>query len=344
MSFGAFDWLPFLERLGIEYVTRGPNVARGNINICCPFCGDDPSHHLGIALTRPFWGCFRDSGHRGLSPVRLIRELARCSWPEAYQIAQEGVEAVVEELDVLAQKLAGDDQRVIEAPLAEVRWPRELQRLDGPVHLTSRFLDYLVGRGFRAGAGNAPTHGDAMRAATRYELRGAIEGDFAWRLCFPITLRGRLVGWTGRAIAPAQIRYKTHPPGSSTLGRVLFNFDGALARPGTRRRVLFLCEGPLDVLKVDFYGLEHGVAAVGLLGLTFSEGKAELLGELAESYERVAILLDSDAQAKALDIAGSLSWLPGGAPRVVELPGGAKDPGELRAGGLSALFEDALSR
>ncbi len=40
----SFDWVDFLERHGIEYVTSSPNIGRGEVGVKCPYCGPgDPS-------------------------------------------------------------------------------------------------------------------------------------------------------------------------------------------------------------------------------------------------------------------------------------------------------------
>ena len=75
-----FDWVEFLQKHNIEYVTQGSNVAHGNVNIKCPMCGPrDPSHHMGIAIDGAGWSCWRNPQHRGRSPVYLVALLAHVS-------------------------------------------------------------------------------------------------------------------------------------------------------------------------------------------------------------------------------------------------------------------------
>ena len=40
----------YLDDLGVDYISEGKNVSSGWIEINCPFCGQDPSKHLGINL------------------------------------------------------------------------------------------------------------------------------------------------------------------------------------------------------------------------------------------------------------------------------------------------------
>src|SRR3990170_3506093 len=80
-----------LKSKRILYLDSGSNVSRGNINICCPFCPDDPSYHLGINLETGYWGCWRDSGHRGVTLKRLFKALgwSNSELAELFKEAQE---------------------------------------------------------------------------------------------------------------------------------------------------------------------------------------------------------------------------------------------------------------
>ena len=49
----------------IDYDTEGKNTSTGFVSIACPWCEDDPSHHLGINLKEGYYTCWRSSEHRG---------------------------------------------------------------------------------------------------------------------------------------------------------------------------------------------------------------------------------------------------------------------------------------
>ena len=51
------DLQTVLTRHNIEYKTRGKNVGRDYINVCCPFC-DETRYHCGIHLINPYYKCF----------------------------------------------------------------------------------------------------------------------------------------------------------------------------------------------------------------------------------------------------------------------------------------------
>src|ERR1700733_9885470 len=86
-----FDWRAFCINNRVEFVDRGPNVARGNIGIRGPWCGHAaPSQHMGLSLdvNNPAWGCFRNGKHRGRDPIRLIIKLTGMSWESAKNLVK----------------------------------------------------------------------------------------------------------------------------------------------------------------------------------------------------------------------------------------------------------------
>ena len=71
---------------GVPYVSQGKNVKKGHINVACPFCGDDPSFHLGINTDTLAWSCWRNSSHRGNYPHKLVKKLLNWSWPRVQEM------------------------------------------------------------------------------------------------------------------------------------------------------------------------------------------------------------------------------------------------------------------
>lgn len=312
----VFDWRRFLDENGVDYVETGPNVKTGELNIACPFCGDDPSHHLGMNPENGFWSCWRDPAHASKYPQRLIHALLRCTWAEACRLAGLDGEAQapvgsLSDLKARIQKLsAGRKPLAIE----EQEWARGIHRVGERPSADHPFAVYLHRRGF-----DVDDHETIVR---RYGLRCARTGDFAMRLIFPIYFRKKLIGWTGRDITNrSRIRYKAHPEGP-IVRNVLFNFDNA-AKGG---RVLVLVEGPMDAVKLDFYGREYGVHAVALMGSVLTAPKLVQLAALRQRYDACVLLLDRDAFAKALVMRRHLGLVGATLGR---LPDGVDDPGEL---------------
>ena len=320
-----FDWEAFLTGLGISFVLRGPNVSRGNINIQCPFCGqDDPSEHMGLRLSDGAWGCFRNPLHRGLSPVRLVRELKGCSFAEAHALVHGNDFPQDTSVAWLKKQLAGLEAS--DSVLPTVVFPKEFRSFGGRWDSERRFRLYLKSRGF-----SRPT-----ALAGYYGLRYAVTGDFANRIIFPLHVGSDLIGWTSRALGESQSRYKIYPKGPGAK-HLLFNELRAFKNP---RKILVIVEGPIDALKLDFYGKKYGVRAVALLGLALGTGKVDRLQKLSNLYERLVLLLDREALKQNLRYEQELSIL-----RVEFKPkllGNYKDPGEIPFKDLPWFFKKLL--
>lgn len=328
----AFDWMTFLREHRVPYVTSGPNVKRGEVNIRCAFCGSaDPSQHMGLNLDTGWWSCWRNRAqHSGKSPLRLIMALLHVPYMRARELAGFGEGYIDPEgFDALAARLlrtAGATARP-----AEVRRRRlvldEAFRPIKPRGSTRRAYDYLYEeRGFdgRSDAGD-----DVDVLCELYGLRmGA--GDFGSRIVIPYVQDRELVTWTGRAIAPSTARYLDLSIDQSILPpkATLFNHD---AMYDQHARILLLEEGPFDALKTDFYAEPYGVRAVAMSTNTITDDQAFLLQNAVGHFERVFVVLDNKSGFGAVDsmrMRQSLAFL-GDTLGIEHVPFGAGDPGEL---------------
>lgn len=318
-----FDWQGFCSKNRVQFVTHGPNTARGHISIHCPYCGNaDTSQHMGLSLEqrRPFWGCFRNARHRGGNPRRLVQKLLGCSYAEAVAIVKGTQAADSGELDRMLLALAAPARQ---APQAANDAHRTLPGGCKPIvplqGYAGRFLSYLeapapIGRGFGI---------DAERVCSIYGLNYCLVGDQEWRVVFPIRNHlGDLVGWTGRDIRPAAtLRYLSC---SDLPHRAVFNIDRACR---SEADTLVIVEGPVDAIKIDHFGAELGVAAVGTLGTALPPERVSVLANLARRFDRVALLFDEDTLPEVLSLAPMLGEL---ASRDVWLwRPGLKDPGTM---------------
>jgi hypothetical protein len=301
-------WEDLLRSNGVPYVTTGANVARGHVNVRCPFCGPaDPSHHMGIRLEDGAWGCYRDPGHRGRSATRLLVALLRCSVEDARKLTTS--DALVTDMGKLTEKLRALDSSSKQAPAEEVSWPSEFRRFeDGPGKYEKPLHQYLVRRGF-----DFP-----FNLADRYDFRWALGGRWDKRIILPLDDGFSMVGWTGRHIGDASIRYLTSGP----VGDMLFNARDVLQGG----RVLVIVEGPFDALKLDYYGAKHGVRSIALLGLTVARAKMQRVLACMDRYEQTYYMLDAGAERTKIELGSILG--PRGA-RPLDVPYGKKDPGEL---------------
>ncbi len=325
----AFDFVTFLDKHSIEYVLRGPNVARGNINISCPFCGHaDNSHHLGISLDSGAWGCWRQNDHRGRRPQRLIMALLGCSYGEANALAgtplpvAEGFDSFVTALDWNA-KAKGQEEA---SKRRAIDLPDEFEPItDSRFH--RQFVNYLIGkRGFRKK--------EIEKLVRQYDLRCCLTGEWKGRVIFPVHNDfGDVVTWTGRSITSTSlIRYKTlsHDTekggdiiATENIKHLLYQYSDLMRTGG---RSLFITEGPFDALKTDFYMRSYGSRSSCLFGTAFSQEQIWLMYPLAECFDRLVILVDDGAQHVGMDLMSRLSSLN---PQLQFLPDGVEDPGAM---------------
>jgi len=307
-----FDYEQFLNEVGVPYVTSGPNTKKGWVSIACPFCGDDPSEHLGLSPESGGWACWRNPEHKGGSPVKIIQYFKGCSWDEAKRIAGD-TDAVPtgESWDSLEQELATDDLQTTHPESLE--FPDEFRTID---NVPSFFRQYIINRKFNPE--------DVDRFCRDYQLRFCLEGKWKRRVICPlIDHKQRVIGWQGRAIGTAKLRYDTWPHDETTK-RALFNHGPALAAPN--KRVLTVIEGPWDAYKIDFYGRRWGIRGVGTLGTQFIDYQVSLIQRLASKYDYTVLLFDIGAEGPVYDLSLRLSNIR---PIIGRTPEYRDDAGDL---------------
>lgn len=332
-----FDWIAFCRGNNIPFVSEGPNVARNDVNIRCPWCGDDdPSEHMGLSRDphRPWFGCWRNTQHRGSNPARLVARLLGCTDDAARAIVEAGdVTKIDRYVDIASRLRRRDDDDPKRVPASSP--PKRKPSLDMPREfktITKRgvgrtFFEYLRDdRGFDRVA----------ELVEYYDLRYCMTGHFRYRIIVPVfDVHGALVGWTGRDVTGrSAVRYRTlsddpekaemqgYPPAPVNLKSTVLNAD--LCRGG---QTLFICEGPFDALKLDWYADDSNASAV--FGMPEPQQLA-LLCRLARAYEGVAVVLDRDAKARAVEFVEALRTLAAPVPvQWRQLPLGVKDPAQL---------------
>lgn len=318
------DVIQFLKDYGIEYVDVGPNVKKGNVNIKCPWCGDDPSHHLGIEPTKGWYGCWRNPQHRGKNLARLLAAIAPISYYTAVQLVGKNLSTIDQnDFDSIADGSFfenPDHQLEDEVQAKELKWPVQFRKLRPPCKAPGKYYyDYLVQRGF--------TEYLACRICRRFDLHYCVSGRYKERILIPVYIEGQLVTWTSRSI------YVNHPIPYLSLDEeasvinikhCVYNYDGAI-RGGT---TLFLVEGPADVWKLDTLAAFHKCRAIGLFNMACEEPQQGWLEDLAYKYRNFVVLLDRNELVSSTALIDKLAYLP--IPiHLGELPKGVKDPGEL---------------
>ena len=357
-DWSSFQWIPFLHDHGIPYVERGANVARGHINIKCPLCGNDPSEHLGLNATDSRWGCWRDPDHRGKSPVRLIEALTGMDWKKARDTAKK----YLTEVDIPAANIQAEitryQQRSYHAQAYATSDKGQDAELPAGTVLMSAMarpeqravpVAYLKERGF----------GYKLRSmCQRYGIRYGYEGKLRNRIIFPVQQERIVRGYVCRDISgDAKARYLAYPDGSA-LKDAMWNFDRVHRAPSVKPDVprsvkhgdtvsrpptpttLVICEGIFDALKLDYFGAQHGVRALALLGVSLSDKKASLLGKVARLYPKVRVCLDRGAEGRAVEIESKLAFARA---RAVWVPDTYEDVGDMPAKD-AASFALGISR
>lgn len=336
-----FSWERFCSVYNIDFVTSGPSTAKGNIYIQCPYCGnDDHGHHMGLALNyrEPYYACWRNQGHRGKNPARLIVMLLQCSRADA--------EALVASSE---QNLDGYEQAVARY-MASLNPAAATEATKAPLEMPSEFAS--VDRLLQSSAGSKPFHyleergfDDVANFMAYYNLRYCRTGTFARRLVVPIYQGGQLMTWTARDVTGrSDLRYHTlsaeaevakrqgYQPALLPINDTVFNYD----RAAVGGEVLVVCEGPFDALKLDWFAPD-GVVAVAVFGMP-KDAQHGVLLRLAKRFEKVAVALDASATSSAVRIWQRLESVLGKAVARLDLPTGVKDPGALPGAQVPAFI------
>lgn len=318
----AFDWPRFLDARGIEYATSGPNVAKGNIAIHCPFCGaDDPSHHMSVSLTGRGWRCWRRD-HRGKNTARLIQAILGCSYAEAARIAGQDINIADDWAGQVKAALSPADEPVPRL----LKLPPEFQPFDvGRKYAAKPYVNYLRERGFE-------DH-DIRKLTRRHGVYWCQHGSYHGRIMFTVYHKSKLVSWVGRSVSKrTDLRYKALTTDTERAERE--GYDAAIG-PLTDyflwfdklmicdAHTLVLAEGPFDALKLDVLGRPHGVRATCFFTSRPTERQVALLYDLLPHFKRRVLLLDQGTLPTALEISRRLT---GFNIEVLTLPPSIKDP------------------
>lgn len=326
------DWRELLHDNNIEFIERGPNVRRGELNIQCPLCRSaDPSYHMGINPDTGWWSCWRNRHeHSGKSPVRLLMHMLRISYESALELAGLSPDYVDPDgFGALAIRVRRDGIGAAAPPDVEQRAPLELDRDFQPLNNVERAWRYMHGRGFT----------NPGRLTDEYGVYAAMHGDQRHRVVFTYVVLGALMTWSGRTVGNSEVRYRDlelkRPDGVrgqvAIAGpkKVLYNHDATIEGGNW----LFVVEGPVDTLKLDYYGKTYGCRAVGLSTNSISDEQLFQLEAAAERFKHVGVMMDT---AKKLHIIDSMKMRARLATiktptRILPPPGRRKDAGEATA-------------
>lgn len=297
------DWEGLFTEIGVSFRRRGANTSRKDINICCPWCGDDYGYHLGISLSQPNYYCFRDPGeHSGKHLPHLLMGLGVPNHEIDRLLAEYDTEAAIEPPPP--------------PPLSDLilKW-----NYFEPLQHSSAHLRYMQEeRGFP----------NVEEVAKLYDLRYAPQGKWAQRVLFPIRVpiggdKADLVSWTGRAIKPSmQPKYLMQSTASPEL----------LYIPRPLTNVVVLLEGPLDALK--FAAAVEDASSIAILGKALMTEKLAAIRRIFKHFmfpDYLILALDSDVPDRQIrQTAANLKPLVYPATIIVsKIPNQFKDVGAM---------------
>lgn len=331
----TFDWKRFCKDNRISFVESGPNTAKGNISIQCPWCGAaDKSQHMGLSLVLndPKYGCWRSSMHRGKNPAMLISKIM--GWPMSQAITYvETQQGNPDDFELaIAAMSAPKETQARRAPTGSLIMPTEFREFTKekevwnptkPLGVELRFLNYLIrDRGFS-------TPESLFALIHKYHLRWCISGDYQFRIVIPVYHNGLLVSWTARALGNAVIRYKSLEDEKSPRNIKDCLLLHSTSLDNAKDKALVLCEGPFDAMKIDVFGSKFGVSATCMFGLTLSDSQLATLSRIGKLFKKVVIMLDSTTGAEGDILFSQVEELMGRGVEVAKLSPNVKDPGEL---------------
>jgi hypothetical protein len=333
-----FDWLTFLQSNNIDHVTTGHNARRYVIAIKCPFCADDPSHHMGISTRGRGYNCWRNHDHSGKSISRLIVALLGCSYEQANNIVGAGEAYGITEETFESEMLRslGAKPEYKSKPVSNTKgleFTQDFYPLADYGLCRKVAIPYLEDRGY--------TYDDVQELAGRFDLQFASTGPYSYRITIPVYHKGKLVNWTGRTVTDDPMRYKslsTDPEKAAAQGlpvapmnikHCLFDYDALMDGGDT----IAVCEGPFDAMRISFFGEEYGIIGTCVFSKSPLVEQIDLLSTVCNRFSRRCLLFDTDAFDAKLSIPDSLGF------EAIQLPPGYGDPGELDMRGFRRTFD-----
>lgn len=289
----SFDAESYLQDRGIDFATEGKNVSANWIETQCPFCGDDPSMHMGISPERIIscWRC----GTKG-SILKYIQAIENCTWVKAKKILNTFVDESLQHLkqDIIKQSVYSDKGSILP---------------EGITNLLERHYSYLENRGF-----------DPVEIEKKYKLKALGKSvrpedrKFEHRIIIPLFLNKKAVNFTARDYTGNRFPKYVNQENENAvypMKNCLYNLD-------TVRDIALVVEGVTDVWKM-------GDGAIATMGIQFTTAQINLL--LDYKPKKVFVMFDSEkeAQNQAKKLATTLASFV--KTEILELENG--DPGEL---------------
>lgn len=299
--------IALFEKYNIPYALFGKNIKLGYIGLCCPFCGDDNNFHLGINPEKNFFACWRNNEHKG-NLVKLFIKLLGFTEKEVKILLSSYDFSIDFTRDMCYNK------ELVKGK-TELIMPTNFYKITNDNVATKPFYNYLVKRKFN----------NIDNLINQYNIKCCLSGKWQNRIIFPLYFNNQLVTWVGRSIeSNPYLRYRDLAKEDSVryAKHCLFNFDKL--RGG---KLLFICEGIIDALKIDFYTPED-IHATCIFTTSMRNEQISLLSKINELYEKVIVLLDQGVEYQSIVLSDKLSFMSNVFLKLFTF-NGKKDAGEL---------------
>lgn len=310
------------DSLGVEYSERYNYLAG-----CCPVHQGDRQDAFSFLLDEGIWQCWSRGCDKkyGADILGLIRGIKKCSFKEAVAFLKRFVNLSLSPEEV--QKLK-DERQNREFIIAQRK--KQQQIVTYPKSCLSRltYHNYLETRSY------------PRWLVEKYQIGACLESNryMSNRIVVPvINLNGEIVGFTGRTLDPdweAKGIAKWKHSRGGWVSQNLFNINNA-APYIEKSGYVILCEGPLDVLRLEEAGIHNGVA---ILGKKFYQAQMTIL--VGVGATNILDALDNDAAGKVgsngvMKTAKCLFDI-----ERVKIPEGRKDIGEMAVQETRSVFSD----
>jgi DNA primase len=312
------------DALGINYRERYNYVVAA-----CPVHGGDRADAFSWHLDRGIWKCFSREceAEFGSDIVGLIRGIKGCSFKEAVSFLGRYINMSLPPEEIQRLK----DQRENRDFILATKRKEQASKVFSPECLTRlKQHTYLETRGY------------PRSLIEKYHIGACLESGryMSNRIVIPvINVKGEIVGFTGRTLNADWKEYKI-PKWKHSLGswvsHNLFNIN--FAAPYIEESgVVIVCEGPLDVLRLEQAGVHNGVA---ILGKKFYTSQMTILAGVGAT--KLLDALDNDAAGKV----GSLGIMKTAKclfdVERVKIPEGRKDVGEMTIEEIRSVFGECF--
>lgn len=236
----------------------------------CPYCHRENKMGVNLSLNR--CNCFRCGEHP--SPIQLIMDVEKFdTFHEVYQYLNNGD---FNELTYTEEKVELSEAKPIYLPEGYINISF------GTSELAKAMQRYCIKRGF------------SLELLSRQGVGYCTKGSFFGYLIIPYYYQGQLRYYNARNVLGNGPRYNNPNKDITGVGKefIIFNHDALFMY-----RTIYLCEGAINALTMG----EKGIATMGK-----SISRYQINEIIKAPVEHVIILLDNDAQDKAIDLAMKL--------------------------------------